>query len=252
MPIKILPKINHKAISGKITKFLREEFRKRKKTLAIVGVSGGVDSALTAELCERAGLDVKKVFIPYLPAGRQGGEISKGPEGDFLKIDITKAVDILAGKTRDKISKGNIMARVRMIILYDLARKLNGLVVGTENLSEYYLGYFTLHGDQAADINPIAGLWKTQVVKLAEYLGLPVMEPSAGLWKGQTDEKELGFSYQDADPILYLYCVKKIKTEKIINDFDLKSNLVYRVVERVKNTDYKREEIPVWKNLEKK
>ena len=138
------------------------------------------------------------------------------------------------------------MARVRMIILYDLARKLNGLVVGTENLSEYYLGYFTLHGDQAADINPIAGLWKTQVFELAKYFNLPIREPSADLWKGQTDEKELEFSYEEADPILYLYCVKKINPKKIIKDFDFSADLVYRVLEKVENTEYKREEVPVY------
>lgn len=237
MSNQILPKIDPVSVFGKISKFLKEEFRKRKKTLAVVGVSGGVDSALTAELCKKAGLQVKRVFMPY-------GEISKNPGGDFFKIDITKAVDVLAGKTADKIGKGNIMARVRMIILYDLARKFNGLVVGTENLSEYYLGYFTLHGDQAADINPIAGLWKTQVIKIAEYLKLPVREPSAELWSGQTDEKELGFSYAQADPILYLYCVKNMKPEMIIKDFDFPADLVYRVVERVKSTEYKREGAP--------
>ena len=239
MSDQVLPKINNKSVAGEIGKFLKEEFRKRKKTSAIVGVSGGVDSSLTAELCQRAGLDVKRVFMPH-------GKTSDKPAGLFLKIDITKAVDVLDGKAADKISKGNIMARVRMIILYDLARKLNGLVVGTENLSEYYLGYFTLHGDHAADINPIAGLWKTQVFELAKYFNLPIREPSADLWKGQTDEKELEFSYEEADPILYLYCVKKINPKKIIKDFDFSADLVYRVLEKVENTEYKREEVPVY------
>ena len=242
MSDQVLPKINNKSVAGEIGKFLKEEFRKRKKTSAIVGVSGGVDSSLTAKLCERASLNVKRVFMPY-------GKTSKGPGEDFSKIDITKAVDILAGKAANKISKGNIMARVRMIILYDLARKLNGLVVGTENLSEYYLSYFTLHGDQAADINPITGLWKTQVLGLVKYFNLPIREPSADLWKGQTDEKELGFSYEEADPILYLYCVKKISPRKIIKDFDFSADLVYRVLERVKSTGYKREEVPVYEKL---
>lgn len=246
MPGQILPKIDPISVSEKIGKFLKEEFRKRKKTLAIVGVSGGVDSSLTAELCRRAGLDVKRVFMPHLPAGRHGGKTSYKPEGIFLKTNIAKAVNILAGKTTDRISKGNIMARVRMIILYDLAKRFNGLVVGTENLSEYYLGYFTLHGDQAADINPIAGLWKTQAFELAKYFNLPIREPSAGLWEGQTDKKELGFSYEEADPILYLYCVKKIGAEKIIKKFDFSADLVYKIVERVENTEYKREEVPAY------
>ena len=234
--------VNGKIIVGEIRRFLKKEFSKRKKTLAIVGVSGGVDSSLAARLCETAGLRVKKVFMPY-------GEISKKPHGDFLKIDITKAADILSGRSSNMVNKGNIMARARMIILYDLARKLNGLVVGTENLSEYYLGYFTLHGDQACDINPIAGLWKTQAIELAKYLELPIKEPSAELWEGQTDAKELGFSYQEADPILYFYCVKKWKPARIIRELDLNGDLVYKVVERVKNTEYKREAIPRYERI---
>ncbi len=237
MPFTILPTLDYGVIAKEISRFLREEFKKRNKTTAVLGVSGGVDSSIAAFLCEKAGLDLKKVFMPY-------GSLSEHPQGDFLKIDITRPVDLLAGSKADKISKGNIMTRVRMIVLYDLARKLKGLVVGTENLSEYYLGYFTLYGDQACDINPIGSLWKTQVVELAKYLGLPVREPSAELWRGQTDEKELGFSYEDADPILYLYCVKKMEPKMIAKDFDFSPDLVYRVVERVKNTGYKREEIP--------
>ncbi len=105
-----------------------------------------------------------------------------------------------------------------------------------------------VYGDQACDINPIGGLFKTQVMELANYLGVPreILEqkPSAGLWEGQTDEKELGFSYEVADPVLYLYCIKKMMPEKIVKDFGLKAELVYKVVKRVKNTEYKRGKIP--------
>lgn len=241
MPNQILPKINNGAEIIKICRFLKREFEERQKDWAIVGVSGGVDSSLTAELCQRAGLKVKKVFMPY-------GKVSKSLKGNFFKIDITKAVDALAGPRAGKISKGNIMARVRMIVLYDLARKFNGLVVGTENLSEYCLGYFTLHGDQASDINPISSFFKTQVMELARYLGLAVRTPSAELWEGQTDEKELGFSYEDADPILYLYCIKKMKPEKIIKVFALDEELVYKVIEKVNGTGYKRREVPQYES----
>ncbi|MBI2626473.1 MAG: NAD(+) synthase [Candidatus Nealsonbacteria bacterium] len=238
MPHQILPKINYESVAQKISRFLKKEFKERNKSLAIVGVSGGVDSSLTAKLCEMAGLKLKKVFLPH-------GAASTEPDYS-LKIDIASMVAEQVKKISeyaplDKIDKGNIMARTRMIIQYALARQSNGLVVGTENLSEYYLGYFTSHGDQACDISPIAGLWKTQAIKMAEYLGLPTPEPSAGLWDGQTDEKELGFSYEEADPILYLYCVKKIKPETIIKDFGLSAKIVYKVVKQVDNTEYKRE-----------
>ena len=139
------------------------------------------------------------------------------------------------------------MARQRMICQYALARFLNGLVVGTENLSEYYLGYFTLHGDQACDISPIAGLFKTQVYELARYLGVPnwIIEkkPTAGFWPGQTDEAELGFSYEKADPILYFYFVKNYSKEKITK-MGFNSKLVNKVLERVMATEYKRQPPP--------
>lgn len=242
MSVPILPKISNGLEIKKISRFLKGEFSKRNKNLAVIGVSGGIDSALAAKLCELAGLEVKKVSLPY-------GAISRGAEDYSLKIDITSMADKTAEEISrcvllDKVDRGNIMARIRMIIQYALARKFKGLVVGTENLSEYYLGYFTLHGDQASDINPVAHLWKTQIIKLAEYLGLPLKKPSADLWEGQTDEKELGFSYEEADPILYLYCLKKLTPQKIIKDFDLNADLVYRVVKRVDDTEYKRQKAP--------
>jgi len=119
----------------------------------------------------------------------------------------------------DRIRLGNIIARVRMIILFDLAKKHNALVCGTENKSEKLLGYFTRFGDAASDIEPISHLYKTQVRELANYLKLPqkIIEakPTAGLWPGQTDEGEFGFTYQEADNVLSLYFDKKISTKKI-------------------------------------
>ena len=150
MPDRIFPKINHKAATAEIGKFLKEEFRKRKKTSAIVGVSGGVDSSLTAELCQRAGLDVKRVFMPY-------GKTSKGPGEDFSKIDITKAVDILAGKAANKISKGNIMARVRMIILYDLAKKIMKLKTMPESERRELTAKLRSWVEQNHDLEKLAG-----------------------------------------------------------------------------------------------
>lgn len=120
-----------------------------------------------------------------------------------------------------RIRLGNIMARVRMIILFDLAKKHKALVCGTENKSEHYLGYFTRFGDAASDIEPIQHLYKTQVYELAKYLKVPkeVLEakPSAGLWSNQTDEGEFGFSYKEADQVLFLYFEKKLSVREIKN-----------------------------------
>jgi len=146
-----------------------------------------------------------------------------------INISIKKIVDEF--KIDDKIRLGNIMARVRMIILFDLAKQLNALVCGTENKSEKLLGYFTRFGDAASDIEPISHLYKTQIYQLAKYLKVPEeiikQSPTAGLWNGQTDEDDFGFTYEEADQVLYLYhdrgqdinLIKKgfKNAEKIIN-----------------------------------
>ena len=120
----------------------------------------------------------------------------------------------------NKIRIGNISARVRMILLYDLAKKHNALVCGTENKTEHLLGYFTRFGDEASDFEPIQHLYKTQIFQLASFLGIPKSiidkTPTAGLWPGQTDEKEFGFTYKEADQVLFHYYDKKIKIEKIV------------------------------------
>ncbi len=250
--------INPQNITRRVCNFLEKEFRERKKTKAIVALSGGIDSTVTAFLCKKAGLDLYGVILPYNykgggDEGKKIAEVLNLPEDHILTINITTLVDDTVQELNkivklDHVDKGNIMARQRMIVQYTLARRVGGLVVGTENLSEYYLGYFTLYGDQACDISPISGLWKTQVYKLAEYLKVPawVLEkvPSAGLWEGQTDEKELGFTYKDADHILYLFIILKYSKEKIASEYGLRPAIVDKVLERVRMTDYKRQEVP--------
>lgn len=257
----MLPTLNNQKIVKSIVDFLKREFKKRKKTGVVVGVSGGLDSTAVAFLCKKAKLDL---YLVYLPRGKFLKEekilkiinILNLPQNRLLKIDISPIVDAqikeIKKKTNlDKIDIGNIIARTRMVILYAFARKFNGLVVGTGNLSEYLLGYFTLHGDGAADIFPLLGLFKTRIYELAKYLGVPEeiigQEPSAELWRGQTDAGELGFSYRQADPILYLSCIKKYSKKKIIKKYNLDKNLVSKVLERVKRTEYKRELVPSYK-----
>jgi len=256
--MKNLLLLDNQKAAERISNFLRREFKKRNKSCAILGLSGGIDSTLTAFLCHKAGLDLYPIILPYRGKGLNGlkvAEVLNLPKDHIITIDIGLFVDSAVKELQrvikiNRIDKGNIMARQRMIIQYTLARQLNGLVVGTENLSEYYLGYFTLYGDQACDISPIGGLFKTQVYQLAKYLGIPnwILEkkPTAGLWPGQTDEKELGFSYQEADPILYWYCIKKLSPSKIIKK-GLKERLVKKVIARVNATEFKRH--PILKQL---
>ena len=122
-------------------------------------------------------------------------------------------------KISDSFRLGNVMARVRMITAYDYAKKLNSLVCGTENKTEYLLGYFTRFGDEASDIEPIQHVYKTNIYKLGEFLGVPnnILEaqPTAGLWAGQTDEGEFGFSYKEADEVLFRFIDRSETIEEI-------------------------------------
>ena len=247
--------LNNEKTTKNISSFLKREFKKRKKTKAILAISGGIDSAVCAYLCKKSGLDLYAVILPYGKRGGEGRKIAEAlklSKNHIIIIDIASLVDRTVEKLErvvkiNKIDEGNIMARQRMIIQYAIARNLNGLVIGTENLSEYCLGYFTLHGDQACDVRPIAGLFKTQVFGLAKYLEVPKWvfkkAPSADLWLSQTDEKEFGFTYKDADQIIYLSIIKKYPKEKIIKKgFNLK--LINKVLERVNATEYKRQSPP--------
>lgn len=210
-----------------IEKFIK----KRTQSLAggIIGLSGGIDSAVVAYLAVRA-LGRENVYGLSMPYGKQSTEdaelVAKKLGIAYDIIDIKPVVDIFENQARyfeEKLPKGNLMARVRMCLLYGAANQRNMLVLGTTNKSEMEIGYFTKHGDGAVDIEPIAHLYKTQVWELAEELGVPgnVIEkkPSADLWAGQTDEGELGFSYHTLDKVL------QGKTEGVEQ----------KVLERIKN-----------------
>lgn len=181
---------------------------------AVIAVSGGVDSALALTLLVRA-LGKEKVIPICLPYKNQDMNDAKkiiewnGCLSRMVEINIGEMVDKMMGELgveEGNLRPGNIMARMRMIAVFDLAKKMGALVCGTENKSEHYLGYFTRFGDSASDVEPIANLYKTEVWGMARDLGMPEIfytkEPSAGLWEGQTDEGEMGFSYIEADKIL--------------------------------------------------
>jgi NAD+ synthase len=199
----------------KIENFIKEVFAKTGFKKAIVAVSGGIDSALSCTLLCRS-LGPENVIPVFLPHGNQSSEDGKRlcqwnkiPENNWQEINIKIIVDQIKKDQyieEDKIRLGNVMARTRMIIVYDLAKKYNCLVCGTENKSEKYLGYFTRFGDAASDLEPIEHLYKTQVQQLARFLNLPenilTKQPSAELWSGQTDELEFGFTYYEADRVM--------------------------------------------------
>lgn len=208
-------KIDPQSELQKITSSLKAILQREKISKVVVAVSGGIDSAVSLTIFTQI-LGKENVYPILLPYNNQVVTDSKAivafnqiPKENVTQINISQPVDCFAQLiklTSDQLRLGNIMARVRMVLVYDHAKKLNALVGGTENKSEKYLGYFTRFGDEASDIEPIVHLFKTQVRQLAQYLEIPAeiitKAPSAQLWEGQTDEKELGFSYSQADKVL--------------------------------------------------
>lgn len=203
--------------SNTIKSFLRIILEKSGKDCYVLGLSGGIDSALTLALAVGAvGKDKAKVFmLPYfenLNTASVAQNIADYYGVRSSLIDIEHIVDQYY--VADYYRLGNIMARTRMTILYDMAMSLNGLVLNTCNLSEDIVGYATKFGDAAGDIAPIAHLTKTEVYKLAEFLEIPEefinRIPSAELWESQSDEKELGFTYNELDSVIDLYREKII------------------------------------------
>lgn len=203
----------------RIVGFSATTFEKTTKSHGVIAVSGGIDSALSLSLLAKT-LPPENIHPLFLPCNGQSIEDSqriaawnKIPEQNWETLPIDPVVaaleTLLSPSQEDRLRKGNAMARVRMIAVYDRAKKWDALVCGTENKSEHYLGYFTRFGDAASDIEPIAHLYKTQVRELVRFLGFPSQflekAPSAGLWSNQTDEQEMGFTYADADQVIAYY-----------------------------------------------
>lgn len=196
----------------RIIEFIRGYFRSAGKRTAIVGLSGGLDSAATLALCVKA-LGKKRVLAAILPSASTPAD-DLGDASDLasklgvrvVEFELEPVISSFRELASGNLARANVSARVRMIILYSLASRENGLVIGTSDKSELLLGYFTKHGDGGADLLPIGGLYKTDVRKLALALGVPERiaskPPSPALWLGQTAEGELGFSYEVADKIL--------------------------------------------------
>ncbi len=209
----------------------------------VIGISGGIDSMLVAHLLLR-NLNKKKVHPFSLPYGKEDADVQKIEEFLGIKIERIPIDDFVRPFERlvkDRKSLGNVMARIRMIILYSMANQMNGLVAGTSNKSELLTGYFTKFGDGASDFQPIGDLYKTQVFELANKLGFPdwilKKKPSANLWEGQTDEGELGISYTELDKILECREFLKTKEECQRNTgFDMdKISRVYKMVDDSKH-----------------
>jgi NAD+ synthase len=198
--------ISNEQVCSKIIRFIRKEVKKRSAQVVVVGISGGIDSAVAAALAAKA-LGPDKVFGLLLPDTSHALELVRGLKIRYKIIELkTLRKHLLQRLPNNKLASGNLLVRLRMSLIYYYAAILNGLVLGTGDKSEMSLGYFTKYGDGAADLFPISDLYKTQVRALARYLSIPDeiinKESSARLWKGHTAEREIGLAYDDIDSIL--------------------------------------------------
>jgi NAD+ synthase len=234
-----------------LTRFIMEETEKVGVQKVVFGLSGGIDSALVAFLAVRAlGTErVHAVMMPYKtssPASLEDAQACVHALGiEASVVDITPQIDAYFERFPDAtpLRRGNKMARERMSILYDFSARLNAMVLGTSNKTELLLGYGTQHGDLASGINPIGDLYKTQVRQLARYLGVPstiiTKPPSADLWEDQTDEKELGFTYEEVDKLLFLLVDRRYTKEELLAEgFD--EEFIDTVIKRIARNQYKR------------
>lgn len=234
-----------------LVSFVRDEILRTGLKRAVIGLSGGIDSALSCLLAAEAlgPENVLAVRMPYAassPESLADAELVVKQAGVQCEtFEITPMVQPLLDTVPLDANKraGNIMARARMIVLYDRSAATNALVVGTGNKTEILLGYSTLYGDSASALNPLGDLYKTQVRQLAAAMNMPrpILDkaPSADLWQGQTDEGELGFTYARVDQLLYLLIDQRYSpAEAVAAGFE--QAFVDHVITRVRQNQFKR------------
>jgi NAD+ synthase len=252
------PKINAAFVEKVLVRFIRDELGRCGCDRAILGLSGGLDSAVCAVLAARA-LGPRNVLGLIMPYGkafpqdvRDAREVARRLGIRRETIDIAPQIDayFAAHPTADRVRRGNKMARERMSVLYDRSAAGGGLVVGTSNKTELLIGYGTIYGDMACAVNPMGDLYKTQVRQLAAHLRVPAAirakAPTAGLWPGQTDEGEIGLSYEELDEILY-GLVEGRMDRKALVAAGHKPAAVDRVLRKVRGSEFKRHLPPIAK-----
>jgi len=243
-------RIDEALVRKMLVLFIRDETAKARLVRAVVGVSGGVDSAVSVALATEAlgAGNVLGLFTPYRASSEESRRHARLLAERFgfalEEVPITAQIDDYFAERPnvDRIRIGNKMARERKSIEYDRSWP-DGLVIGTSNKTELLLGYGTQFGDMACAINPIGDLYKTQVRELALHVGIPEeivrKPPTAELWAGQTDEGELGFTYADADLILYHMVDRRLRpSELVAAGFD--AELVAKIREMIRRSHYKR------------
>lgn len=252
-PHKIIPefKLNWSLARDMLVRFIETEVKRAGFSRVVVGLSGGIDSALSTYLAVQAlgSNGVCAYQMPYRTSNPDSSahaqEMSEVLDISLDTVDITPMADsfFAVKPNADEIRRGNVMARLRMITLFDAAMEKDALVLGTGNKTEILLGYTTIYGDNACSLNPIGDLYKTQVWAMSAHFDLPAeiiaKTPSADLWMGQTDEDELGISYETADEILYRLIDLRLSIEEVAaQGFDERK--IQLAAERVKKYQFKR------------
>ena len=243
--------INTDLVKDLLVRFLRDETGNAGFHKGVIGISGGVDSAVSAFLAAEA-LGAKNLIGVLMPHASSSPQSLKDARSVVEKlgihselVDISPMVDAYCQqhKITDRVRRGNIMARMRMIVLYDISAREKGLVIGTSNKTELLVGYGTLFGDTASALNPLGDLFKTQVWQLARMLVVPKAivgkKPSADLWEGQTDEDEIGAPYTRLDALLF-HLIDERRSEEELKALGFEGKFITKVRELVRKSQFKR------------
>ena len=253
---KIILRIDPESIKSKIENFIKKKVEEAKATGIVIGLSGGIDSTTVASLCKSA-LGADRVLGLTMPSKNTKDEDIQDAKDLANQLNInTKTINIADleeqfesllnyDKQIDRVAIGNILPRLRMTILYFHANSMNRLVAGTGNKSELLIGYFTKYGDGGVDILPIGDLYKTQVRQLAEYLGISKnliwKVPTAGLWKNQTDENEIGLKYELLDLALYGFNELKSSISELTKELSISTSDAKRIMNMMVKNQHKLE-----------
>ena len=247
-----LPKVTEKCVE-KLTGSIRDAIRGTGCKGAVIGLSGGIDSAVVTKLCVNA-IGAENVLCIFMPSRvtivsdyRITSDLCSDWGFEYKILEIQPAIDslsaILTSSDDTPLDRGNIAARCRMIVLYNLAKKYGRIVLGTSNESEIMMGYFTKFGDGACDIAPLSGMYKTHVRQIAKIIGVPneiiQRPPTAGLWEGQTDEDDMGITYDTLDMILYSVKLERSDAE-ISKNTGVSIDKIAEIRKTIEKSEHKR------------